>query len=286
MLGGIIFSAAAPSFSKQPLLPPQQSVPASLWPCLPCFKHSPPEDTVFRGTRFHHTSAPMPRPHSPAASSQTAQCRAMANTRALKLQSSSPAEGKETGQHHRPEGGPHQETCRTGRTFEHNSPGAPGASPAPFFGADLVSATGLCPQGPRGSLPEGQGGAESAGTRRGQSSKSLLWPPGHPYSLLTGSCAEKIKRGSPPFPPSGLKGFGIILRNRTCYLDSGQAQDLIRGGIPLIRQRQAGGWAKTPSGGLGAAACVQSSRPQPVPSPSADNSRAEPKPGSTSAGLE
>lgn len=61
----------------------QQSIPASLWPCLPCFKHSPPEDTVFRGTRFHHTSAPMPRPHSPAASSQTAQCGAMANTRAL-----------------------------------------------------------------------------------------------------------------------------------------------------------------------------------------------------------
>lgn len=115
-----------------------------------------------------------------------------------KLQSSSPAEGKESGQHHRPEGGPHQETSSTGRTFEHNSPGAPGASPAPFFGADLVSATGLCPQGPWGSLPEEQGGAESASTRRGQSSKSLLWPPGHPYSLNRELC-RKNKKGLPSF---------------------------------------------------------------------------------------
>jgi hypothetical protein len=85
MLGGNS-SAAAPS-CKQASLPsspfPQQSIPASLWPCLPCFRHSPPEDTVFRGTRFHHISAPMPRPHSPAASSQTAQCGAMADTQGL-----------------------------------------------------------------------------------------------------------------------------------------------------------------------------------------------------------
>lgn len=50
-----------------------------------------------------------------------------------KLQSSSPAEGKETGQHHRPEGGPHQETGSTGCTLEQASPGALGSPPAPFF---------------------------------------------------------------------------------------------------------------------------------------------------------
>lgn len=83
------------------------------------FSHSPPEDTVFRGTRFHHISARMPRPHSSTASSQTAQCGAMAN--ASKLQASCPAGGKErvriTARENKPEGGPHKpmpgETDRT-----------------------------------------------------------------------------------------------------------------------------------------------------------------------------
>lgn len=155
-------SAAAPSFKQAPLPPrplPQQPVPASLGPCLPCYKHSPPEDTVFRGTRFHHISAPMPRPHSPAASSQTAQHGAMADTQGInfspaallkekKLVSMTDRKGART------ETQAAQDTGQTSR----GALGSPPCSLFFFFGADLAPATGLCPP-PRalGGLPEEQG---------------------------------------------------------------------------------------------------------------------------------
>lgn len=112
---------------------PQQAVPASLWPCLLCFSHSPPEDTVFRGTRFHHISAPMPRPHSPAASSQTAQCGAIADTQGLNFSPVALLKEKKLVSITDRKGAPHQETSSTGRTLKQTSPGALGSLPAPFF---------------------------------------------------------------------------------------------------------------------------------------------------------
>lgn len=156
MLGGIIFSAAAPSFKQaspsspsSPFLPP--SGPASH------ASSTHPQKILSSGAQGSTTPQPQcPGPTAllPAARQPSA---GPWQTPGSKLQSSSPAEGKESGQHHRPEGGPHQDTSSIGRTFEHNSPGAPGASPAPFFGADLVSATGLCPQGPWGVSSRGAG---------------------------------------------------------------------------------------------------------------------------------
>lgn len=165
MLGGVS-SAATPSFSKHPPftptpsnlplppLPPPRPPPA-IHPYLPCFSHSPIEGTVLRGTTFHHTSSPMPRPHSPAASSQTAQCGAMADTKGLNFSPAALLKEKKLVSIPDRKPPPPQETGSTGRTLERISPRAPGSPPVPFGEDVLAPTTGLCPRSP-GGLPEEQ----------------------------------------------------------------------------------------------------------------------------------
>lgn len=146
MLGGNS-SAAAPSFASitPPTALPPTVCPSLSRPCLPCFRHSPPEDTVFRGTRFHHISAPMPRPHSPAASSQTAQCGAMADTQGLNFSPAALLKEKKLVSITDRKGARTKREAAQGAHWNKPPLEPLDLPPAPFFGADLAPATGLCP---------------------------------------------------------------------------------------------------------------------------------------------
>lgn len=112
----------------------QSAFPTAAFPLSPPphFKHSPPEDTVFRGTRFHHTSAPVPRPHSPAASSQTAQYGAMALAPALGSRPAALAREKKRSANN-PEGG-HAEIAQ--RTLDQGFLRGTPTGPAPLSSTD------------------------------------------------------------------------------------------------------------------------------------------------------